>query len=71
VPPGGGGGGAPPPPGRVSAQMNGEVGLLLRYPRPHSPAEVVGLPEVVEEPPAQQPAAAVATPQPASRALAG
>jgi hypothetical protein len=52
--------------------MNGEVGLLLRYPRPHSPAEVVGLPEVVEEPPAQQPAAAaVATPQPASRALAG
>jgi hypothetical protein len=64
--------GGVPPTGRVSAQMNGEVGLLLRYPRPHSPAEVVGLPEVVEEPPAQQPAAAaVATPQPASRALAG
>ncbi|MEA2503241.1 MAG: recA bacterial recombination protein, partial [Actinomycetota bacterium] len=28
--------GGVPPTGRVSAQMNGEVGLLLRYPRPHS-----------------------------------
>jgi|HubBroStandDraft_6_1064221.scaffolds.fasta_scaffold178649_2 hypothetical protein len=64
--------GGVPPTGRVSAQMNGEVALLLRYPRPHSPAEVVGLPEVVEELPAQQPAAAaVVTPLPASPALAG
>ncbi|MDB5068022.1 MAG: Protein RecA [Chloroflexi bacterium] len=62
--------GGVPPTGRVSAQMDGEVGLLLRYPRPHSPAEVVGLPAVVEELPAQPPAAAV-TPLPASPALAG
>ena len=51
---------------------HGEVALLLRYPRPHAPAEVVGMPAVVEELPAQQPAAAaVATPLPAAPALAG
>jgi hypothetical protein len=46
-----------------------EAALLLRYPRPHAPAEVVGLPAVVEEP-RQQPAAAAALPAlPASTAL--
>ena len=43
-----------------------EVHLLLRYPRPHTPAEVVGLPAVVEEPAAPParaiPAAAVPPP---------
>jgi hypothetical protein len=49
--------------------MSSQAALLLRYPRPHSPAEVVGLPAVVEEP-QQPPAAAAALPAlPASTAL--
>ncbi|TMD02150.1 MAG: hypothetical protein E6J03_10125 [Chloroflexi bacterium] len=54
--------------------VDGEGALLLRYPRPHAPAEVVGLPAVVEEPqtePAALPAAAALPALPAAeRALA-
>jgi hypothetical protein len=44
-----------PPTGRVSAQRKNEAALLLRYPRPHAAAEVVGLPAVVEQPQLQPP----------------
>ena len=54
--------------------VDGEGALLLRYPRPHAPAEVVGLPAVVEEPqtePVALPAAAAVPALPAAeRALA-
>ncbi|HEY2702864.1 MAG TPA: hypothetical protein VGL20_04165 [Candidatus Dormibacteraeota bacterium] len=60
----------------VKSKLGGvgeEAALLLRYPRPHAAAEVVGLPAVVEELPVQPAAAAAAaaTPLPASPALAG
>jgi len=42
--------GGVPPTGRVSAQRQTQAALLLRYPRPHAAAEVLGLPAVVERP---------------------
>jgi recA bacterial DNA recombination protein len=51
--------------------VENEGALLLRYPRPHAPAEVVGLPAVVEEPvvePVAPPAAATLPALPAAEA---